>query len=212
MWLLPQKAHSLEGGGKPISLCQTGTPPPTSDRFPCQGPRATSKCLWASFQISFSNLPCSCPTLLPAQNNFSSYFPEKTEAFKDGLPQCPAQPPKLTCLSKVLPSLHPVLTVDKVPLLLKANPFSPEPWPYPPSSVLSLQDSILLPYSKTQVPYTRVLTACFCDSLKQGSSLPTSPLTPLIYSFPPSLSLPTSLSCSVLSLPLQSAERKKTHF
>lgn len=112
LWLLPQRAHSLEGGGKPNSLCQTGTPPPTSDRFPCQGPRAASKCLWASFQISFSNLPCSCPTLPPAQNNFSSYFPEKTEAFKHGLPQCPAQPPKLTCLSKVLPSFHLVLTGD----------------------------------------------------------------------------------------------------
>lgn len=141
MWLLPQRAHSFAGGGKPISLCQTGTPSPTSDWFPCQGFRAASKCLWASFQISFSNLPCSCPTLLPTQNNVSSYFPEKTEAFKHGLPQRPA-PTSKTDLPLQRPSLPPPYpTGDKVPLLLKANPFSPEPWPHPPSSVPSLQEN-----------------------------------------------------------------------
>ena len=76
----------------------------------------------------------------------------------------------------------------------------------------SFQNHQVFPFQARESRSNFSTPACFCDSLKQGSSLPTSPLTPLIYSFPPSLSLPTSLSCSVLSLPLQSAERKKTHF
>lgn len=153
----PEPLHQFQTG----SLVKASEQPPSVSGPHSKFPSATYHVPAPPFSLLRTTSP---PTSLRKQRPSSMDY-------LSALPQ----PPKLTCLSKVLPSLHPALPGDKVPLSLKANPFSPEPWPHPPSFVPSLQEN---PASLHQS-----ITICFCDSLKQGTSLLTSPLPLLIHSF-----------------------------
>lgn len=79
---------------------------------------------WATFQSCFNSYHVPAPPLSP-QNNLSSHFPEKTQALKRELPQCPAPlAPNWPASPTSFPS-SPPFSGNKVPLSLKANLFTP---------------------------------------------------------------------------------------
>lgn len=106
-------------------LTNLSSPQSSLSMFPCQGPSSSLHIsLWPHSKLPSPPYHVPAPPL-SAWNNLSFYFPEKTEAFKRELPQCPAPLPPQTwpAFPTSFPS-SPLFSGDKVPLWLKANPFA----------------------------------------------------------------------------------------
>lgn len=100
-----------------VNLSQAWYPSTTLKHVPLSTPQLQSPQSVGHVPNFLQLLPHSRPTLSP-QNNLCSHFPEKTEAFKRELPQCPAPHPNLACLPNFLP-LQPALLRGRCAPLVK---------------------------------------------------------------------------------------------